>query len=55
MAATAVYPYKYADILPVEISRNCIITGYAGFVLGDGSGLKLLIRCLKLKAQYSFN
>jgi hypothetical protein len=29
MAVSAVYPYKCADILPVEISRNCIITGWA--------------------------
>jgi SEC-C motif len=29
MAGSAVYPYKCADILPVEISRNCIITGQA--------------------------
>jgi hypothetical protein len=27
MAIYAVYPYKCADILPVEIFRNCIITG----------------------------
>ena len=29
MAVSAVYPYKYADILPIEISRNCLITGSA--------------------------
>ncbi len=28
MAVSAVYPYKCADILPGEISRNCLITGY---------------------------
>ncbi|HEY5137743.1 MAG TPA: hypothetical protein VIJ25_00275, partial [Methylococcales bacterium] len=27
MAVAAVYPYKCDDIVPVEISRNCIITG----------------------------
>jgi hypothetical protein len=32
MAVYAVYPYKCADILPVEISRNCIITGYTNFL-----------------------
>jgi hypothetical protein len=32
MAVSAVYLYKCADILPVEISRNCIITGYAAEV-----------------------
>jgi hypothetical protein len=29
MAACAVYPYKCADIFPMEISRNCLITGWA--------------------------
>jgi hypothetical protein len=27
VAVSAVYSYKCADILPVEISRNCLITG----------------------------
>jgi hypothetical protein len=28
MAVSTVYPYKCADILSIEISRNCLITGY---------------------------
>jgi hypothetical protein len=31
IAVSAVYPYKCADILPMEISTNCLISGCASY------------------------
>jgi hypothetical protein len=46
MAVSAVYPYKCTDILPAEISRNFIITGYTDSVIDWSSGLKLIFEAL---------